>query len=188
MATTRTVTFEYAHPPSEVAALLQDPVFLRYRSESAGEHNIDVRVENVSDGVRVTVAREKEVDVPAFAKAILGSARRAVETTVWRRDGERWLAQYTIDVGGVPVKAGGKSVLAPTARGGCQYTSTFEITARIPLIGGRIEAFVADGLDEQLRANADRNAEALKRGQNRGTRSFIEGLRDDGSSQASGQG
>jgi hypothetical protein len=182
------VTFEYPQPPGEVAALLQDPVFLRYRSESAGEQNIDVRVENVSGGVRVSVAREKEVDVPAFAKPILGSARRAVETTVWRQQGDRWLAEYTIEVGGVPVKVGGKSVLEPTPRGGCSYTSTFEITARIPFIGGRIEGFVADGLDEQLRANVDRNLEALKRGQNRGPSSFIDGLRDEGSSQASGQG
>jgi hypothetical protein len=187
MATTRTVTFDYSETPNEVAALLQDPVFLRYRSESAGEHNIDVRVAEAEGGVRVTVAREKDVDVPAFAKAILGSARRAVESTLWRREGDRWLAQYTIEVGGVPVKAGGKSVLAPTPRGGCQYTSTFEISARIPLIGGRIEAFVADSLVEQLRANAERNAEALKRaGGQRGPHSFIEGLRDDGAQSSEG--
>jgi hypothetical protein len=187
MATTRTVTFEYSETPSEVAALLQDPVFLRYRSESAGEHNIDVRVEESQGGVRVTVAREKDVDVPMFAKAILGSARRAVESTLWRRDGERWLAEYTIEVGGVPVKAGGKSVLSPTARGGCQYTSTFQIAARIPLIGGRIEAFVADSLVEQLQANATRNAEALKRGgAQRGPSSFIDGLRDDAAQSSEG--
>jgi hypothetical protein len=186
MATTRTVTFEYSASPDEVAALLQDPVFLRYRSESAGEHNIDVRVSQEAGGVRVTVAREKEVDVPAFAKMVLGNARRAVESTLWRKDGQRWLAQYNIEVGGVPVKAGGKSVLEPSARG-CKYTSTFEISAKIPLIGGRIEGFVADGLDEQLRANAERNAEALSRaGGQRGPNSFIEGLRGGSSNEQQG--
>ncbi|HEX6245992.1 MAG TPA: DUF2505 domain-containing protein [Polyangiales bacterium] len=185
MATTRTVTFEYSEGPDEVAALLQDPVFLRYRSESAGEHNIDVQVSQEAGGVRVTVSREKEVDVPAFAKMVLGNARRAVESTLWRKDGARWTAQYTIEVGGVPVKAGGRSVLEPSARG-CKYTSTFEISAKIPLIGGRIEAFVADGLDEQLRANAERNAEALTRaGGQRGPRSFIDGLREGSKEQQS---
>jgi hypothetical protein len=184
MATTRTVTFEYSAAPDEVATLLQDPVFLRYRSESAGEHSIDIKVSNEAGGVRVTVAREKDIDVPAFAKMVLGNARRAVESTLWRKDGPRWLAQYNIEVGGVPVKAHGRSVLEPSA-GGCKYTSTFEISAKIPLIGGRIEGFVADGLDEQLRANAERNAEALKRGNARGPSSFIEGLREGSREQQS---
>lgn len=181
MPTTRTVTFEYAESPAEVAGLLQDPVYLRHRSETAGERNIDVRVEQVGDGTRVTVAREKDVDVPAFAKVVVGSANRAVETTLWRSEGDRWVAEYTIEVTGLSVKTKGRSVLAPNARG-CQYSSTFEVTARIPLIGGRIEALVADGLVEQLQQNAGRNAEALARGKQRGVQSFIEGLRGEQSS------
>ncbi len=175
MTTTRTVTFEYEAPPSEVAALLQDPIFLRHRSESAGETNIDVRVEPESNGTRVTVSREKNVDVPAFAKPILGSARKAVERTLWRPSGDSWQAEYTIEVGGVPVKAQGKSTLAPSP-GGCKYTSTFEITAKIPLVGRKIEEFVAEGLVEQLLQNAQRNAEGLARSAPRGTQSLIEGL------------
>jgi hypothetical protein len=175
MATSRTVTFEYLDPPDEVMALLRDPIYLRHRSETAGERNIEVRVEPEGDGVRITVAREKDIPVPAFAKAALGNSR-AVESTLWRADGDRWVAEYTIEASGIPVKAKGRSVLSPSG-GGCRYVSTVEITARVPLIAGRIEAAAADGLEEQLRLNADRNAQALARGAQRGPQSLIAGLR-----------
>lgn len=184
MTTTRTVTFEYSESSAEVGALLQDPIYLRQRSETAGEHNIDVKVEAVQGGTRVTVAREKDVEVPAFAKMVLGSARRAVETTLWRPHGEQWVAEYQIEVSGVPVTTKGRSVLAPSA-GGCSYTSTFEINAKIPFIGGRIEALVADGLVEQLLENCKRNAAALSRGKG-ATNSFIGGLAEGASKAAKG--
>lgn len=177
MPTSRTITFDYADSAAEVAALLQDPVYLRYRSEIAEERNVDVRVEQQSDGVRVTVSREKDVDIPAFARAVIGGAKRAVESTLWRAEGERFSAEYQIEVPGLPVKTSGKSTFVSTA-GGCRYSSTFQVTARIPLIGGKIEALVADGLVEQMLANAQRNADALGRNRERGPRSFIEELRE----------
>jgi hypothetical protein len=183
MPTVRTVTFQYRESPDEVAALLQDPVFLRSRSEAAGEYNIEVHVGPEQDGIRVRVAREKQVDVPAFAKVALGSASKAVESTLWRKQGDTWVAEYTIEVSGVPVKSQGKSTLAPNAEG-CLYTSTFEINARIPLIGKRIEAYVAEGLEEQLMANVQRNVEALARSRQRGPHSDIEQLRGVAKSEA----
>ncbi len=174
MTTTRTVTFEYSDSSAEVGNLLQDPIYLRQRSETAGESNIDVKVEPVDGGTRVTVSREKEIEVPAFAKMVLGSARRAVETTLWRQSGEQWIAEYQIEVSGVPVTTKGRSVLAPSAIG-CGYTSTFEVNAKIPFIGGRIEALVAGGLVDQLGQTCKRNADALSRGKG-ATNSFIGGL------------
>jgi hypothetical protein len=180
------VKFEYPQTPREVAELLQDATFLRHRSELAGESNIDVQVVHTEAGVRVTVAREKTVEVPAFARIAVGSARRAVENTLWRAEGERWLADYTIAVEGLPAQVRGHSVLEPSPRG-CRYTSSFEVTVRIPLIGGRIEALVADGLEEQLRHNAERNADALARSSGqRAAHSFIAGLRGEQDSSRSG--
>jgi hypothetical protein len=185
MATTRTVTFDYPDVPADVVGLLQDPVYLRYRSELAGERNIDVRVEQSPSGVRVTVSREKDVDVPAFARAVIGGAKRAVESTAWRAEGDRLCADYTIEVPGLPVRTQGKSTFVASGSG-CRYTSTFQVNARVPLIGGKIEALVADGLEEQMLANAQRNAEALGRNRERGPRSFIEELREQDASAKSG--
>jgi hypothetical protein len=151
---------------------------LRNRSEQNGERNVEVRVERSEAGIQVTVARDRPLDIPIpdFAKKVVGTASRAVENTLWRASGESWIADYTVEVPGLPVKVHGRSVLAPSARG-CQYTSTFEVIVRVPLIAGRVEAMVAEGFAEQLRLNTERNAEALARGHQRAPHSFIDALR-----------
>lgn len=163
MSTVRTVTYQYSEPPAQVAALLTDPDYLRRRSESNGERNIEVRVEKTEAGTRVTVARDRPLDIPipAFAKSAVERASRAIENTLWHAEGERWLADYTIDVPGMPITVRGQSVLSPAA-GGCDYKSTFEVTARIPMFASRVESMVADGFVEQLMLNTKRNAAALK--------------------------
>jgi hypothetical protein len=164
MSTVRTVTFDYSESPAQVAALLTDPAYLRQRSESNGERNIEIRLEKSEAGTRVIMARDRplHIKIPAFAKAAVENASRAIENTLWHAEGDRWVADYTIDVPGMPIGVRGQSVLAPTAVG-CKYTSTFEVTARIPLFASKVESMVADGFVEQLMLNTQRNADALKR-------------------------
>jgi hypothetical protein len=161
MPTPRTISYEYAANADQVAALLKDPEFLRKRSEAAGESNVDVRVEETSDGIHVVTARDKVVELPSFAKRMFSPSNRIVEDTTWRRQGEQWVAEYAIEITGIPGEVRGRSTLAPTASG-CRYESRFEVTARIPMVGGKLEGFVAERIEEQLRANAARNAEFLK--------------------------
>ncbi|MFT3923933.1 MAG: DUF2505 domain-containing protein [Myxococcales bacterium] len=160
MPTARTIHYEYPANPDQIIALLKDPAFLKRRCEAAGERDVDVRVEPTSDGVRVVIAREKTIDIPAFARRLFEPTHRAVESTAWSRKGDRWVADYTVEVQGFPGKVSGRSTLTPSSSG-CHYESTFEITARVPLIGGKIEGLLADGLAEQLVVNAQRNESAL---------------------------
>lgn len=175
MSTVRTVTCEYVASPAQVAALLTDPAYLRQRSESNGERNIEIRVEKSEAGTRVIVARDRplHIKIPAFAKAAVESASRAVENTLWHAEGDRWLADYTIEVPGLPITVRGQSVLAPAA-GGCKYTSTFAVTARIPLFASKVESMVADGFVEQLTLNTQRNTEALKLRAQRGSQALLD--------------
>jgi hypothetical protein len=160
MPTPRRITYEYASDPDTVAKLLHDPVFLKSRSEAAGETNVDVRVEEVGDGMRVMVARDREVELPSFAKKMFSPQNRITEDTTWRRQGDHWVAEYHVQVAGIPGEVRGRSTLRPTAKG-TQYESSFEVTARIPIVGGKLEAVVADRLEETFRANAERNAKQL---------------------------
>ena len=158
MSTPRRITFEYAANPDAVAALLQNKAFLTQRAQAAGETNIEVTVETVPDGFRVVVARDKEVDLPAFAKKMFKPQNRIIDDTTWRREGTQWVGDYEVQVAGIPGQVRGKSTLAPSAKG-CQYESNFEVTARIPLVGAKLEGIVADRIEETFRFNAERNAE-----------------------------
>jgi hypothetical protein len=161
MPTPRTVTYEYPVAPDEVAALLRDPDFLRTRSEQAGDLNVEVKIEDIGDGLRVVVARDKQLDLPAFAKRMFQPKNRITDDVRWKRVGERWVGEYTLEIAGVPGEIKGRSTLAPTA-GGCVHESSFEVTARVPLIAGKLESFVADRVEETFRDHAVRNAERLK--------------------------
>jgi hypothetical protein len=161
MPTPRRITYEYASDPDTVAKLLHDADFLKRRSEAAGETNVEVKVEDLGDGMHVTVARDREVELPSFAKKMFSPQNRIVEDTTWRRQGDKWVAEYSVQVAGIPGEVRGKSTLTPTAKGTI-YESNFQVTARIPIVGGKLEAVVADRLEETFRANAERNAKQLE--------------------------
>jgi Protein of unknown function (DUF2505) len=160
MPTPRRITYEYASDPETVAKLLHDPEYLKRRSEAAGETNVEVKVEEVGDGMHVTVARDREVDLPAFAKKMFSPQSRIVEDTTWRRQGGSWVAEYQVQVNGMPGEVRGKTTLTASAKGTI-YESSFSVTARIPIVGGKLESVVADRLEETFRANAERNAKQL---------------------------
>jgi hypothetical protein len=161
MPTPRRITYEYGTDPDTVAKLLQDAVYLKRRSELAGETNVEVKVEPVGDGMHITVARDREVELPAFAKKMFSPQNRIVEDTTWRRQDGQWVAEYSVSVGNLPGEVRGKTTLVPSGKG-TMYESNFEVTARIPLVGGKLEAVVADKLEETFRANAERNAKQLE--------------------------
>jgi hypothetical protein len=161
MPTPRRITYEYATDPDTVAKLLHDADYLRRRSELAGETNVEVKVEEVGDGMHVTVARDREVELPSFAKKMFSPQNRIVEDTTWRRQDGQWVAEYFVQVQGIPGEVRGKTTLKATGKG-TVYESNFQVTARIPIVGGKLEAVVADKLEETFRANAERNAKQLE--------------------------
>jgi len=157
MSTRRRITYEYAADPDAVFALLHDRDFLLARAEAAGEKNVEVTVQEVPDGFRVVVARDKEVELPAFAKRMFKPQNRITDDTTWLRQGERYVASYQVTVAGIPGEVVGKSTLSASTKG-CSYESNLEVTARIPIVGAKLEGIVADRIEETFRANAERNA------------------------------
>ena len=86
---------------------------------------------------------------------------RCLDDVKWKRQGDNWVGQYTLDIAGVPGEVKGTSTLAPSANG-CRHESSFEVTARVPLFSGKLESFVADRVEETMRDHAVRNAARLK--------------------------
>jgi hypothetical protein len=160
MATERTFTYRYEHAAEAVAQLLRDPSYLKARCEAAGERNVEVRVEPEGDAVRVVVARDRTTALPAFAKKIYSGESRVIDETVWRRQGDRWVGEYTITITGAPGTIRGCSVLVPDGAG-CTYESRFEVTAKVPLLAGKLEELVAENVASGLRSGALKNAERL---------------------------
>jgi hypothetical protein len=160
MSTPRSFRYDYPKNADVVAAMLRNPEFLRWRAETAGDRNVEVTIEERAHGLVVRVARDREVVLPAFARKMFGAVNRVVDETVWTRDGERWLGMYAIEIPGIPGEVKGHLALVPRAEG-CSYESAFEVTSKLPMLGSKVESFVADRVEETLRANAERNAQYL---------------------------
>jgi hypothetical protein len=156
MSTPRSFQYEYGKDADAVAAVLRNPEFLRWRAEANGDRDVEVKVE----GDRVTVARTREVNLPTFAKKMFGSVNRVTDSTVWTQENGRWVGRYEINISGIPGEVKGSISLVPSASG-CRFESAFEVTSKVPLFASKLESFMADKVEETLRANAERNAQYL---------------------------
>jgi hypothetical protein len=160
MSTPRSFQYEYGKDADAVAALLRNPEFLRWRAEANGDTDIDVKVEPDPAGMRVTVARTREVNLPTFARKMFGSVNRVTDETLWKQENGRWVGEYAINITGIPGEVKGSISLVPSATG-CRFESAFEVTSKVPLFASKLESFMADRVEETLRANAERNAQFL---------------------------
>jgi hypothetical protein len=131
-----TVRFSYPKDADSVYQLLTDPELVKARSEAFGER--DVRVTRTGD--TLTNLRLIDVALPAFAKALFTPTNTVLDVKVW--DAATKSARFTVDVKNVPTRVGGTVKLVPTDTG-CDYIVDVQVSCKVPLIGRKLEAFVA---------------------------------------------
>jgi len=160
MTTSRSLSHTYPVSVSTLAGLLSDADYLKTRSESAGDENVSVDVEKGRDSVRIVTARDRKSIVPEFARRLIGNRSRIVDETTWRESGAGYRAEYTIRIEGAPVSVEGSTLLLPSVEG-CLYETSFEVTARLPLLAKKVESAVADQIEQTLRDHGVRNEARL---------------------------
>jgi hypothetical protein len=145
VSTTHTLTFQYDRPAERVLALLLDPEFVAARSRAMGELDVNVTVRK--DGDRVTLVNQRNVkrDLPSFAAKLFSPVNQVTQTETWQTGPGAAGAKgsYQLDVKGAPVAIKATFELRPTAAGS-EWRITFDISARVPLIGGKLESFVLE--------------------------------------------
>ena len=152
MSRTLTVRRKVLLPPQHLLQLLMDPEFIVARQEIQGALKAHV-TEVARDGQRVV----QEVTGEYHARTILGVDRtrteRAVTTHEWdlvARRG-RWVYRGPH---GDRIRIEGTFEVLPEGSDST-FRADFEVTARIPLLGSRIEQRVMDEIErDQPRFNA----------------------------------
>lgn len=163
MPTPRTVVYQYSPDADSIAAILADADFLRRHAETSGETNIDIQVEESADRRRVQMSRDVEVQLPGFAKRLFQPRNRVAHEQVWNRQGQFWVSEFVVKIGGVPSEIRGRAKIEP-AGAGCTYEAVFEVTSRVPVVGGWLEGFVADAIEVSLRTEVEYAAQVLATG------------------------
>ncbi len=141
-----TAVHEYEHDVETVYEAFTDPDFYVDKFEGIGCRNVEVLESSEDDdgGFQVEVHREVKADAPAILQAIIGEWNTLIQSENWQivEDGEEYSNELDIESESTPVSISGTMTL--TADGeGCVNEVELRISCSVPLVGRKVEDFVA---------------------------------------------
>jgi len=154
------LTINYTQDVDTVYRFVTDPENIKKRSEALGERDVRIEVEEVGGTKVVTATREIDSDLPGFAKKLFKPTNTIIERREWRDAGDKKTCKSHIDVVGTPGKIDSNVTISPSGSG-CTYDIEFEVTAKVPLIRKKLEAFISKNTDEGMREEHDYNLRVL---------------------------
>lgn len=136
--------------PEQVHAMLADPAFREQVCEFQGFPKHIVTIDGAGGaGMHVRVDQYRPAtEVPAFAKKLVGDEINILQEERWSSTTE---AALDVTIPGKPGAMHGTVRLVGDERGTTE-TVTAEVTVSIPLVGGKLESFIAEMLLKALRA------------------------------------
>jgi len=144
MSTQRSIDLTYDAPVSDVAAMVADPVFRERVCEA--QHALSAKVSIEGTGVAIVYTQAVR-GVPSFATAFVGDTIEVHQDESWSTDFTR--GEITITLPGKPGEVSGTAVLAERA-GRTVETVTLTATARVPLVGGKLEKLILGLFEKAL--------------------------------------
>ncbi len=141
----------YDASPDDVFEMLCDKGFREEVCRAIGSVRYDVTVSRSGDAATVRNHRVMEADLPEVAKKVIGDTIEMVQTEEWgarETDGAR-RADFHVEIPGKPGSIKGTVSLSPI-EGGTREVVAGNVKVSIPLVGGRLEAEVARGLQAAL--------------------------------------
>jgi hypothetical protein len=153
--------FEHGDDADTVFKLMTDRDELTKRCESLGERNVQVEVSESGGVTKTQIAREVERELPGFAKKLFKAKNTLVEREEWRSVNGQYEGKGQLKIVGTGATINSKIRLSPSGAG-CVYEIDFEVTAKVPLIRKKLEAFIGDTSLESLREQHECYAQRLR--------------------------
>lgn len=139
----------YDATPAQVFEMLKTPAFREAVCEFQGYARHNVTIVPNGDGMDVVVDQYRETtEVPSFVRKFAGAETNIVQREAWSSPSAGTLS---VEIPGKPGTLTG-NVSIREADGGTIETVTVDIKVGIPLVGGKIEGFLAEMLTKALRA------------------------------------
>lgn len=136
--------------PAAVFAMLTDEAFIAEKTTAANALRHEVTVRRDGDRVTIDLLRVMPPDVPDFVRRFVGETIDIRQKDAWgpaNDDGSRD-GTIALEMSGAPVKATGTMRLAASDGVGTLVRIKGQLRASVPLIGGRIEQALHQGLEE----------------------------------------
>jgi hypothetical protein len=136
------VKHSYQQDIDTVFAMMTSKEYLIDRAYWVREVDPEVEIEMVNGLPKITLQRWVTRDYPKMMKKLFPAKQGMGEVENWQKDGSNWKGSYVIDVQGNPVEVTGEFTLKSTPNGGCEFSIIHGVTAKIPLLGGKIESYI----------------------------------------------
>jgi len=152
MATPLSSRLTFAADPAGAFALVTDPGYVEEVAVATGGRDVEVSITPTDDGGATTVSRRAlPADVPSYAKALVGETVNLTETRHFgaaASDGSRE-GTVTVDFGSAPLSVAGTLRLRPEGNR-TVVDVDMSVKASVPFVGGKIEKFGAEQIEEFL--------------------------------------
>lgn len=163
------LTVEQTYPASveDVAAMLADAAFIRWRAERTGGRGTVESADVTPDGLggfMILVRRTLPTDViPAQARPFIGDRVEVRQAEVWEpaREDDRRVGTAALEITGAPVFVTGTVTLESTDDGGTRNIYAGEVRATMPLFASVVEAATINTLRKTLTAEEEAGREWL---------------------------
>jgi Protein of unknown function (DUF2505) len=143
----------YPAAPAEVRSMLASPEF---RDEvCTRQHALSHSVEIAEEGgaTRVVITQSQAMDgAPSAARKLVGSSVQIVQRETWTDTDH---ADFAMEIPGKPGHLRGTITLVDNGDDGCEEVFDGEVKVNVPLVGGKLEGFVADILTRALRREGE---------------------------------
>jgi hypothetical protein len=103
------------------------------------------------DDFRIKVERKVPLNAPGMIKKFVPAEATVVSEERW--NGAKKTGAVKVEPQGVPVDINCKARFADDAQG-CTITYAFEVNARVPLVGGALEKFIAADMETKFAEEA----------------------------------
>jgi hypothetical protein len=150
-------TMTYDAPVAVVYKMLTDPAFQEQRAQWGRPVASGSSVTpGAGDGVTIAVSRTLHIDPPGFLKALVGNQITILESQTWG-DGNGAsdrTGSLVVEIKGQPGGVNGTLHLTEDA-GVTTVDVDAEVKVKVPLVGGKVESYVAGMLDKLLAKDAE---------------------------------
>jgi hypothetical protein len=152
---TFTDTQRYDQAADAVLARYTDAEFLKRKYAELGRQDIKVleqRKSADSSHMRITYSDVADMDLPDFARRLVPERAQVVQTVDWNL--KRRSGRISVDAKGSPVTVEGQMQLREQD-GGSSISIEWKVSCSVPLLGGKLEKLLVEGLKRKARRDEE---------------------------------
>ncbi|MGF0117803.1 DUF2505 domain-containing protein [Promicromonospora sp. Marseille-Q5078] len=160
-----TVELTYAADADDVAAMLADEAFVRWRARRGPTGDVEQTdvTGSPATGFSVVVRRTLPTDlIPAQVRPFVGDHLEVRQAEVWEAPaGDLRTGTIAVEIAGAPVRVTGTVRLEPLPGGGTRQVYDGEVRATVPLFGAAVAEAAARAVRTTLEAEGAAGREWL---------------------------